>query len=145
MWITSGTIADVAIIWAKVEDEDISRGFLIETDRPASRAFDVHGKWSCAPPSQRPFHAEVTSRANLLPKTGGLKSPLMCLNQARTASVGAPSAQPCPATTPHSNTPRPAKQFHGQPIAGHQLIQEKLYGWPRRFQRRNCSHCMWAG
>src|SRR5882724_10322149 len=71
MWITSGTIADVAIIWAKVEDEDnplpkekglpksvrgkalvdafgpdTIRGFLVETDRPGFRAEDIHGKWS---------------------------------------------------------------------------------------------------
>ncbi len=47
MWITSGTIADVAVIWAKVEDEDDRvRGFLVETDRPGFRADEVHGKWS---------------------------------------------------------------------------------------------------
>src|SRR3954466_3257999 len=47
MWITSGNIADVAVIWAKVEDEDNRvRGFLVETDRPGFRAREVHGKWS---------------------------------------------------------------------------------------------------
>src|SRR5580692_4813448 len=86
MWITSGSIANVAVIWAKVEDEDNKvRGFLVETDRPGFRAEDIHGKWS--------LRASVTSglsmqdvripESNLLPKTGGLKSPLMCLNQAR--------------------------------------------------------------
>ncbi len=86
MWITSGTIADVAVIWAKVEDEDEKvRGFLVETDRPGFKAEDIHGKWS--------LRASVTSglslqdvrvpESNLLPKSGGLKSPLMCLNQAR--------------------------------------------------------------
>src|SRR5436190_12116752 len=86
MWITSGTIADVAVVWAKVENEDDRvRGFLVETDRPGFSADDVHGKWS--------LRASVTSglslqdvkvpAENLLPKTGGLKSPLMCLNQAR--------------------------------------------------------------
>jgi glutaryl-CoA dehydrogenase len=129
MWITSGTIADVAIIWAKVEDEDNKvRGFLIETDRPGFRAFDVHGKWS--------LRASVTSglsmqevhipAANLLPKTGGLKSPLMCLNQARYGiswgAIGA--AMSCYDTALQYAKAR--KQFHGQPIAGHQLIQEKL-------------------
>jgi len=129
MWITSGTIADVAIIWAKVEDEDNKvRGFLVETDRPGFRAFDVHGKWS--------LRASVTSglsmqdvhipAANLLPKTGGLKSPLMCLNQARYGiswgAIGA--AMSCYDTALQYAKAR--KQFHGQPIAGHQLIQEKL-------------------
>src|SRR6202789_867536 len=86
MWITSGSIADVAVIWAKVDDEDGKvRGFLVETDRPGFSAHDVHGKWS--------LRASVTSglslqdvrvpASNLLPGSGGLKSPLMCLNQAR--------------------------------------------------------------
>src|SRR3954463_5977562 len=47
MWIPSGSIANIAIIWAKVEDEDNKvRGFIVETDRPGFSAFDVHGKWS---------------------------------------------------------------------------------------------------
>jgi glutaryl-CoA dehydrogenase len=129
MWITSGSIADVAVIWAKVENEDQKiRGFLVETDRPGFRAFDVHGKWS--------LRASVTSglslqdvhipASNLLPGTGGLKSPLMCLNQARYGiswgAIGA--AMSCYDTALQYAKAR--KQFHGQPIAGHQLIQEKL-------------------
>src|ERR1700678_3485228 len=52
MWITSGSIADVAVIWAKVEEPGVSsdnwriRGLLVETDRPGFAAHDVHGKWS---------------------------------------------------------------------------------------------------
>jgi glutaryl-CoA dehydrogenase len=129
MWITTGTIAHVAVIWAKVEDEDNKvRGFLVETDRPGFRAFDVHGKWS--------LRASVTSglslqevhipAANQLPGTGGLKSPLMCLNQARYGiswgAIGA--AMDCYNTALQYAKTR--KQFHNQPIAGHQLIQEKL-------------------
>jgi glutaryl-CoA dehydrogenase len=129
MWITSGSIADVAVIWAKVEnEEDKVRGFLVETDRPGFSAKDVHGKWS--------LRASVTSglslqdvhipAANLLPGTGGLKSPLMCLNQARYGigwgAIGA--AMSCYDTALQYAKAR--KQFHGMPIAGHQLIQEKL-------------------
>jgi glutaryl-CoA dehydrogenase len=129
MWITSGTIADVAVVWAKVEDEDnLVRGFLVETDRPGFRAFDVHGKWS--------LRASVTSglslqdvhvpAANLLPGTGGLKSPLMCLNQARYGiswgAIGA--AMACYDAALQYAKMR--KQFHNMPIAGHQLVQEKL-------------------
>jgi glutaryl-CoA dehydrogenase len=129
MWITSGSIADVAVIWAKVENEDNKvRGFLVETDRPGFSAKDVHGKWS--------LRASVTSglalqdvhipAANLLPGTGGLKSPLMCLNQARYGigwgAIGA--AMSCYDTALQYAKAR--KQFHGMPIAGHQLIQEKL-------------------
>jgi glutaryl-CoA dehydrogenase len=129
MWITSGNIADVAVIWAKVENEDGKvRGFLVETDRPGFKAHEVHGKWS--------LRASITSglsledvrvpAANLLPGSGGLKSPLMCLNQARYGigwgAIGA--AMACYDTALQYAKTR--KQFHGQPIASHQLIQEKL-------------------
>jgi glutaryl-CoA dehydrogenase len=129
MWITSGNIADVAVVWARVEDEDGRvRGFLVETDRPGFKAFDVHGKWS--------LRASVTSglslqdvhvpAASLLPGSGGLKSPLMCLNQARYGiswgAIGA--AMACYDTALQYAKAR--KQFHGKPIASHQLIQEKL-------------------
>ena len=129
LWITSGNIADVAVIWAKVEEEEGRvRGFLVETDRPGFTAYEVHGKWS--------LRASITSglslqdvhvpASTLMPGTGGLKSPLMCLNQARYGiswgAIGA--AMDC-----YSNALQYAKsrkQFHGQPIAGHQLIQDKL-------------------
>jgi len=129
MWITSGSIADVAIIWAKVEDEnDRIRGFLVETDRPGFKADDIHGKWS--------LRASVTSglslqdvrvpESNLLPKSGGLRSPLMCLNQARYGiawgAVGA--AMSCYDTALQYSQLR--KQWRDQPIASHQLVQNKL-------------------
>jgi glutaryl-CoA dehydrogenase len=129
MWITSGTIADIAIIWAKVEDEGNNvRGFIVETDRPGFKADDIHGKWS--------LRASVTSglslqdvrvpESNLLPGSGGLKSPLMCLNQARYGiswgAIGA--AMSCYDTALQYSQLR--KQFRDQPIASHQLIQEKL-------------------
>ena len=129
MWITSGSIADVAVIWAKLEDEDNRiRGFLVETDRPGFKADDVHGKWS--------LRASVTSglslqdvripEENILPGSGGLKSPLMCLNQARYGiawgAIGA--AMSCYDTALQYSKLR--KQFREQPIASHQLVQEKL-------------------
>ena len=58
MWITSGSIADIAIIWAKVDDEDDRvRGFIVPTDTPGFKAADVHGKWS--------LRASVTSSLSL--------------------------------------------------------------------------------
>src|SRR4030081_1548359 len=128
MWITSGTIADVAVIWAKVEDEgDEIRGFLVETDRPGFTASDIHGKWS--------LRASVTSglslqdvripESNLLPQSGGLKSPLMCLNQARYGNawgaIGA--AMACYEWAGEYTKGR--TQFD-KPIAQFQLVQEKL-------------------
>jgi glutaryl-CoA dehydrogenase len=136
MWITSGSIADIAVIWAKLEDAgaenedsaDSVRGFLVETDRPGFSAHDIHGKWS--------LRASVTSgltlqdvrvpAENMLPGTAGLKSPLMCLNQARYGiswgAIGA--AMDCFNTALSYSKTR--KQFHDQPIASHQLVQEKL-------------------
>ncbi len=129
MWITSGTLADVAIIWARVEDEeDRVRGFLVDTKSPGFSAYDVHGKWS--------LRASVTSGLSmqdvrvpasaLLPGTGGLKSPLMCLNQARYGiSWGAlGAAMSCYDTALQYALLR--KQFREQPIASHQMVQEKL-------------------
>jgi glutaryl-CoA dehydrogenase len=127
MWITSGSIADVAIIWAKAEDDQV-RGFLVETDRPGFSANDIHGKWS--------LRASVTSSltlqdvkvpaANLLPGADNLKAALMCLNQARYGiswgAIGA--AMDCYSTA--LNYSKARKQFHDQPIASHQLVQEKL-------------------
>jgi glutaryl-CoA dehydrogenase len=129
MWITSGSIADVAVIWAKVEqEENLVRGFLVETDRPGFRAEDIHGKWS--------LRASVTSslslqdvrvpESNLLPKSGGLKAPLMCLNQARygIAWGATGAAMACYDCALQYSLFR--KQFRDQPIASHQLVQEKL-------------------
>jgi glutaryl-CoA dehydrogenase len=128
-WITSGSIADVAVIWAKNDDEDGKIcGFLVETDRPGFTASDLKGKWS--------LRASVTSSLSLLdvrvpatnrlPLAADLKSPLMCLNQARYGiawgTIGAAMAcYDCALQYAQART-----QFHDQPIASHQLVQEKL-------------------
>src|SRR5258708_5365647 len=129
MWITSGSIADVAVVWAKSEEHNNRiRGFLVETNRLGFKADDVHGKWS--------LRASVTSglslqdvripEENILPLSDGLKSPLMCLNQARYGigwgAIGA--AMSCYDTALQYSKIR--KQFRDQPIASHQLVQEKL-------------------
>jgi len=127
MWITSGSIADVAVVWAKTED-GVVRGFLVEKGTPGFKADDVHGKWS--------LRASVTSglamndcaipEANLLPGVQGLKGPLSCLNQARYGigwgAIGA--AMACYDTALQYAKTR--KQFAGRPIASHQLVQDKL-------------------
>jgi glutaryl-CoA dehydrogenase len=137
MWITSGSISDVAVIWAKTYGDGGEegpgevgrvRGFLVETGRPGFSSWDVHGKWS--------LRASVTSglslqdvripASNVLPKSDGLKSPLMCLNQARygIAWGGIGAAMSCYDTARQYSLIR--KQFRDQPIASHQLVQEKL-------------------
>jgi glutaryl-CoA dehydrogenase len=127
MWITSGSIADVALIWAKCEDHKV-RGFLVEKGTPGFKAWDVHGKWS--------LRASITSglamtdckipAANVLPGVQGLKGPLSCLNQARYGigwgAIGA--AMACYDCALRYSKER--KQFDNKPIASHQLVQEKL-------------------
>lgn len=127
MWITNGSIAHVALVWAKCEDGKV-RGFLIEKGTPGFRAQDIHGKYS--------LRASVTSslamsdckipEENVLPAVEGLKGPLSCLNQARYGigwgAIGA--AMACYDTA--LNYAKQRKQFENRPIASHQLVQEKL-------------------
>jgi glutaryl-CoA dehydrogenase len=127
MWITNGSIADVALVWAKCEDGKV-RGFLIEKGTPGFKAQDIHGKYS--------LRASITSSLsmtdckvpaeNVLPGVEGLKGPLSCLNQARYGigwgAIGA--AMACYDTA--LNYAKQRKQFDNRPIASHQLVQEKL-------------------
>jgi glutaryl-CoA dehydrogenase len=127
MWITNGSIADVALVWAKAEDNRI-RGFLIEKGTPGFKARDVHGKLS--------FRASITSglsmtdceipAENLLPGAEGLRGPLSCLLQARYGigwgAIGA--AMACYQTALEYAKTR--RQFENKPIASHQLVQAKL-------------------
>ncbi|HUV68810.1 MAG TPA: acyl-CoA dehydrogenase family protein [Terracidiphilus sp.] len=132
MWITSGTLADVAVIWAKLEGEgggnETVRGFLVETERAGFSAQEVHGKWSlrASATSGLTLQDVHVPEANLLPGAKGLRGPLMCLNQARYGiSWGAMgAAMDCYSTALQYAKIR--KQFHDLPIAGHQLVQEKL-------------------
>jgi glutaryl-CoA dehydrogenase len=125
-WITNGTVADVALVWARAEEG--IRGFLVEKGTPGFTATDIHGKWS--------MRASVTSSLALadcrvpetarLPEAKGLKAPLSCLSQARFGIgwgvLGA--AMDCYETAREYSMLR--KQFDGRPIASHQLVQEKL-------------------
>jgi glutaryl-CoA dehydrogenase len=125
-WITSGTIADVAVVWART-DEGV-RGFLVEKGTPGFTAKDIKGKWS--------LRASVTSSlslqdvrvpaANMLPKAQGMKAPLSCLTQARYGigwgAIGA--AMAC--YNEALEYAKIRKQFDDKPIASHQLIQAKF-------------------
>jgi glutaryl-CoA dehydrogenase len=125
-WITNGSVADVALIWART-GEGIS-GFLVEAGMPGFSASEIHGKLS--------MRASVTSSLSLsdcrvpgssmLPGAKGLKSALGCLTQARYGIgwgvVGA--AMDCYETAREYTVLR--KQFDEKPIASHQLVQEKL-------------------
>ena len=125
-WITNGTIADLAIVWAKTEDDKI-RGFLVEKGTPGFTAPELHHKMSlrASVTSQLFFQDCLIPEENLLPESNGLKSPLMCLTQARYGIawgvIGA--AIDCYQTALEYAKQR--VQFD-RPIAGFQLTQKKL-------------------
>jgi glutaryl-CoA dehydrogenase len=125
-WITNGTLADVAVVWAKT-DEGV-RGFLVEKGTPGFTSADQHGKFSlrASTTSELGFHDCRIPDENRLPKTTGLKNALMCLNQARygIAWGGLGAAMECYHTALTYAQQR--IQWNGQPIACHQLVQEKL-------------------
>jgi glutaryl-CoA dehydrogenase len=125
MWITNGSLADVAVVWATTDDG--VRGFLVERGTPGFTATDIHRKLS--------LRASVTSELNfddvrlpetaMLPGVSGLRGPLSCLNEARYGiawgALGAGRA--CfEAAVEYSKTRR---MFDG-PIARFQLTQAKL-------------------
>jgi glutaryl-CoA dehydrogenase len=88
MWITNGSMADIAIVWAKtgaIDDVSSIRGFIVPTDTPGFSARDQKGKLSllASDTSELVFEDVRVGPEALLPKSGGLKSPLMCLTQAR--------------------------------------------------------------
>ena len=126
MWITNGSVADVALVWAKDED-NIIRGFLIEKGTKGFTSSDLHGKFS--------LRASITSELSMsdvrvpdssrLPNIEGLKGPLSCLTQARYGiawgMVGA--AVDCYNTA--LNYSKERKQF-SKPIAAYQLTQQKI-------------------
>ncbi|HCA78144.1 MAG TPA: acyl-CoA dehydrogenase [Bacteroidetes bacterium] len=125
MWITNGTIADVAVVWAKLDGE--IKGFLVEKGTRGFSAPEMKGKHSlrASVTSELVFEDCEIPESNVLRKTGGLKSPLMCLSQARYGiawgAVG--SAMACyDAALQYAQT---RIQFD-KPIASFQLTQEKL-------------------
>jgi glutaryl-CoA dehydrogenase len=125
-WITSGSIADVAVVWARTPEG--IRGFLVERGTPGFSATDIHGKLSmrASITSSLYFSGCAIPAENQLPCAKGLKSALSCLSQARfgigCGVLGA--AMDCYETARQYVIAR--KQFDERPLASHQLVQEKL-------------------
>jgi glutaryl-CoA dehydrogenase len=126
MWITNGTRADVAVVWARTEDGAVN-GFVVEKGTEGFSAPEMHGKLS--------LRASVTSELvldgvrvpeeNRLPEAKSLRAPLSCLNEARYGIIwgAAGAARACyEAALAYA---RSREQF-GRPIAGFQLTQAKL-------------------
>ena len=128
-WITNGSISDVAVVWAKLEQDgkDVIRGFLVEKARKGFTRHEIEGKFS--------FRASITSELifedcwipeeNLLPGTAGLKSALLCLTQARYgiawgATGAAMACYECAVEYAKNRV------MFSRPIGGYQLVQAKL-------------------
>ncbi len=126
MWITNSPVAQIAVIWAK-DDEGVVRGFLVPTDTPGFSAPKITSKMS--------MRASITGEvvlencrvpdSALLPGSGGLRSPLGCLTQARYGiawgALGALEAV-YTAARDYATT----RTTFGKPIASRQLVQDKL-------------------
>ena len=125
-WITNGSVADIAIVWARAEDG--IRGFLVEKGTPGFTSSELHGKLSmrASVTASLAFSDCRVSGDAMLPGARGLKGPLGCLTQARFGIgwgvLGA--AMDCYETARSYSVLR--KQFDDKPIASHQLVQEKL-------------------
>jgi glutaryl-CoA dehydrogenase len=125
MWITNGTVADVAVVWART-DEGV-RGFVVPTDTPGFSAPEIKHKQS--------LRASVTSELVLdgvrlpasavLPEVSGLKGPLSCLNEARYGIVWGSMGAARSALEAALSYAGDRIQF-GKPIAAFQLTQQKL-------------------
>ncbi len=125
MWITNGSIADIAVVWAKTPDG--IRGFLVEKGTPGYTAPDIHGKWSlrASITSELVFDDCKLPEDAILPGSTGLKSALMCLSSARYGiawgAIGA--AQACYSEAlEHAQT----RIVYGKPIGKFQMVQNKL-------------------
>ena len=126
LWITNGSVADVAVVWAKDEAGEIG-GYLVERGTPGFSTLDIHGKFS--------MRASITSELAFqdcrlpldakLPEASALKAPLSCLNQARYGiawgAIGA--AMAC---YDWALQYAQARIQFGKPIAAFQLVQRKL-------------------
>jgi glutaryl-CoA dehydrogenase len=125
-WITNGSVADVAVVWARTEAG--VQGFLVERGAPGFASQEIHGKLSmrASVTSSLAFHDCRVPESAVLPGAKGLKAALGCLTQARYGIgwgvIGA--AMDCYETARSYSVLR--KQFDDRPIASHQLVQEKL-------------------
>ena len=127
-WITNGTAADVAIVWAKLGESDKIQGILVETNRPGVKAVDLHNKLSmrASITSSLQFSDVRIPADNILTGARGLKAALTCLTNARLGiawgAIGA--AMACYDCARQYSMLR--TQFDDRPIASHQLVQNEL-------------------
>jgi glutaryl-CoA dehydrogenase len=125
-WITSGSIADVALVWAKLDG--VIHGFLVEKGTKGFSTFEHKGKMS--------LRASVTSQLaledcrvpeeNILAGVSGLRGPLACLTQARYGIAWGALGSAMATYQAALDYAKSRKQWRDRPIAAHQLVQERL-------------------
>jgi glutaryl-CoA dehydrogenase len=143
-WITNGSMAHIAIVWAKTDDADEIRGFIVERGTKGFSTKETHHKLSlrASDTSELFFEDCLIPEENILPSSKGLKSPLSCLTQARYGiawgAVGA--AMSCFDVALKYSKER--VQF-GRPLAGFQLTQKKLAEMATEISKAQllCLHC----
>ena len=126
LWISNAPFADIAVVWAKDENDHI-HGIILEKGMPGFEMNEIKNKWSLrtSQTGELVFNNVKVPKSQILPKAKGLRAPLTCLDSARYGiawgAIGA--AIDCYSTALKYSLER--KQF-GKPIAGFQLIQKKL-------------------
>jgi len=125
MWITNGSIADIAIVWAKLDGK--VNGFVVEKGMQGFSAPEMKGKHSlrASVTSELVFDSVFVPEENILPNTDGLKSPFMCLNQARYGIAWGVVGSMMACYDSALSYSKSRVQF-SRPVAGYQLTQQKL-------------------
>jgi glutaryl-CoA dehydrogenase len=125
MWITNGTIADMAVIWAKLDGQ--IRGFIVEADRPGFRATPIKRKFSyrTSPTAFIDIKNCEIPQTNILPKAFGLKSVFQCLNHARYGVAWGALGSSIACYQEARNFAVNRKVFD-RPVASYQLVQDQL-------------------
>src|SRR6266568_8877546 len=125
-WITNGSIADVAVVWAKLDG--VIRGFLVEKGTRGFSTFEHKGKMSlrASVTSQLAFEDCRIPAESILPGVEGLRGPLSCLTQARYGIAWGALGSAMATYQAALDYAKSRKQWMDRPIAAHQLVQERL-------------------
>jgi glutaryl-CoA dehydrogenase len=125
MWITNGSIADIAVVWARTEDG--IRGFIVERGTPGFTSSNIHHKLSLRASITSELHFEDcrVPAENMLPEVRGMRGPLSCLNEARFGIAWGVSGAARACYESALEYAKTRVQF-GHPIASFQLVQQKL-------------------
>ena len=127
VWISYGSIADIAIIWARDEDDGVVRGFIVPTDTPGFSAKKIERQMSLrtSGASELVLKEVRVPASAMLPEAAGLSAPLSCLTQAR-YGISWGVLGPLEYVYEEALAFSKARKTFGKPIGGRQLVQDKL-------------------